>query len=64
MLREQVNALHIKIRPAYTPRMCVYLMEESAVSTVPSSAKALAAVDAARGLFLRHGIRRVTGEEI
>jgi AcrR family transcriptional regulator len=34
------------------------------VYATPRSPKATAAVDAARGLFLRHGIRRVTVEEI
>jgi AcrR family transcriptional regulator len=44
--------------------MCVYLRGESTVSTIPRSAKAIATVDAARDLFLRHGIRRITVEEI
>jgi len=39
-------------------------MGESTASTIPRSAKAIAMVDAARGLFLRHGIRRITVEEI
>ena len=34
------------------------------MSAIPRSAKAIAVVDAARGLFLRHGIRRITVEEI